>query len=137
MSRFLDVVFSSIGASLGTCLIFDFHLRFIMQNSIFFFFFLFSFPCFQTQLLSWFFCYEISELNALKLSLTNRLSVFRSGYNLIRMEKFLPLVEQKQEIEIDENKLKHMISKISIWDFFGISQSQYFLLSVKKNNWNA
>lgn len=48
------------------------------------------------------------------------------------MEKFLALVEQKQEIEIDENKLKHMISKISIWDFFGISQCQYFLLSVKK-----
>ena len=48
------------------------------------------------------------------------------------MDKFLPLVEQKQEIEIDENKLKHMISKISIWDFFGLSQSQYFLLSVEK-----
>lgn len=50
------------------------------------------------------------------------------------MEKYLALVEQKQEIEIDENKLKRMISKKSIWDFFGIGQSQYFLLPVAEKN---
>lgn len=130
MSRFLDVVFfSSIGASLGICLIFDFHLRFIMENSIFFSFF--CFPVSRLNCCLDFFAIK-SQLKAQKLSLTNRLSAFISGYNLITMEKFLALVEQKQEIEIDENKLKHMISIISIWDFFGISQSQYFLLSVKK-----
>ena len=100
-----------------------------MENSIFFSFF--CFPVSRLNCCLDFFAIK-SQLKAQKLSLTNRLSAFISGYNLITMEKFLALVEQKQEIEIDENKLKHMISIISIWDFFGISQSQYFLLSVKK-----
>lgn len=46
-------------------------------------------------------------------------------------EKYLSIFEEKQDIEIDENKLRYMASKIAIRDFFGIPSSQYFSLSTE------
>lgn len=45
------------------------------------------------------------------------------------MDKFLSILEQGQEIEIDESKLGYIASQISIWDYFGLTNSQYLRLS--------
>lgn len=48
---------------------------------------------------------------------------------ILKMEALLSIVEPKQEVEIDQDKLKYMVSQKSIWGFFGITSSQYSLLS--------
>lgn len=48
------------------------------------------------------------------------------------MEKFLPLVEQKQEIEIDENKLKHDIKDLHLGFLWYITISIFFVVCGKK-----
>ena len=44
-----------------------------------------------------------------------------------KMEKLLGMLEvpQQQKVVIDESKLRCFISKISIWDYFRISQNGY------------
>ena len=44
------------------------------------------------------------------------------------MNKFLNILDQKQEIEIDENKLKYMTFKLAIWDYFGDIKFSIFLV---------
>ena len=44
------------------------------------------------------------------------------------MDRFLNILEEPQpkpEENIDEKKLRHIASKISIWDFYGIPQANY------------
>ena len=56
------------------------------------------------------------------------------------MDKFLNILDQKQEIEIDENKLKYMTSKIAIWDFLGyqvLNISSYLLKKSRKCSKNT
>ena len=38
-------------------------------------------------------------------------------------------VESSQEIQIDEEKLRFICSKVNIWDHFGISKSRYVSLN--------
>ena len=42
------------------------------------------------------------------------------------MDRFLSILEEKQPVPeeiIDEEKLRFIVSKISIWNFFGIRQT--------------
>lgn len=41
------------------------------------------------------------------------------------MEKYLGILEHDKEVEIDADKLKYMVSQISVWDHFGISKFHY------------
>ena len=43
------------------------------------------------------------------------------------MKKYLSMVEppQQQRIEVDEDKLKFSLSKVFIWEHFGITKSSY------------
>ena len=50
------------------------------------------------------------------------------------MDNFLSIFEKKEEVKIDEEKLPFMASKVDIWDFFGISQSQYLSLSTEEKS---
>ena len=45
------------------------------------------------------------------------------------MEDFLNIVEQKEEVQIDAEKLRFIASKVTIWDHYGISRSQCVSLS--------
>ena len=48
------------------------------------------------------------------------------------MDRFLSILEEKQPVPketVDEEKLRFIASKISIWDFFGIPQNNYLVLS--------
>lgn len=45
------------------------------------------------------------------------------------MEKLLDIVKEEHDIQIDENKLRKMLSQKSVWDFYGIPRSRYVLLS--------
>ena len=48
------------------------------------------------------------------------------------MDRFLNILREKQptpEEIVDEEKLRFIASKISIWDFFGIPQTNYLALS--------
>ena len=45
------------------------------------------------------------------------------------MEKLLHIVEEEQDIQIDENKLRKMLSQKSVWDFYSIPRYRYVLLS--------
>ena len=47
------------------------------------------------------------------------------------MDNFLSIFEKKEEVKIDEEKLRFMASKVHIWDYFGISQSQYLSANEK------
>ena len=40
------------------------------------------------------------------------------------MENFLSIFEQKEEVKIDEEKLRFLATKVDIWDNFGITRSQ-------------
>ena len=47
------------------------------------------------------------------------------------MDKFLSLLEKPQpEVTIGEKKLKFFISKVTIWDYFSISEQSYKSSSV-------
>ena len=50
------------------------------------------------------------------------------------MEKLLGMLEipQQQKVVIDESKLRYFISKISIWDYFRISEHAYKNLPVEE-----
>ena len=51
------------------------------------------------------------------------------------MDKFLTMIENpRPEIVIEEKKLRYFISKISIWDYFDISESTYKSYSVEKKS---
>ena len=41
----------------------------------------------------------------------------------------LNIVETSQEIQINDEKLRYICSKVNIWDDYGISRSQYVSLS--------
>ena len=41
----------------------------------------------------------------------------------------LSIAETSQEIQIDEEKLRHICSRVNVWDHYGISRSQYVSLS--------
>ena len=41
----------------------------------------------------------------------------------------LSIAETSQEIQIDEEKLRFICSKVNIWNHFGISKSQYVSLN--------
>ena len=48
------------------------------------------------------------------------------------MDRFLSILEEKQPVPeeiIDEEKLRFIVSKISIWNFFGIRQTNYLTRS--------
>ena len=45
------------------------------------------------------------------------------------MEDFFNIVEQKEEVQIDAEKLRFIASKVNIWDHYGISSSHYVSLS--------
>ena len=47
------------------------------------------------------------------------------------MENLLSIFEKLQEEVIDVQKLRHLASKVAIWDHFGIPQAYY--LAVDKN----
>ena len=40
------------------------------------------------------------------------------------MKNFLSIFEQKEEVKIDEEKLRFLATKVDIWDHFGITRSQ-------------
>ena len=44
------------------------------------------------------------------------------------MENFLSIFEQKEEVKIDEEKLRFLATKVDIWDHFGITRSQQLSL---------
>ena len=49
------------------------------------------------------------------------------------MDKFLSMLEKPQlEAVINEEKLKYFISKVSIWDYFGIPEKSYKSSSVEE-----
>lgn len=49
------------------------------------------------------------------------------------MERFLSLLEKPQpEVAIDEEKLNFFISKVTIWDYFSLSEQIYKSSSVEK-----
>ena len=52
------------------------------------------------------------------------------------MNKFLRLLEKPQpEVVTDEKKLKYFISKVSIWDYFSLTEQAYkYSLVEKKTN---
>ena len=51
------------------------------------------------------------------------------------MDKFLTMIENpRPETVIEEEKLRYFISKISIWDYFDISESTYKSYSVEKKS---
>ena len=41
----------------------------------------------------------------------------------------LSIADTSQEIQIDEEKLRHICSRVNVWDYYGISRSQYVSLS--------
>ena len=41
----------------------------------------------------------------------------------------ISIVETSQEIQVDNEKLRYICSKVNIWDHYGISRSQYVSLS--------
>ena len=48
------------------------------------------------------------------------------------MDRFLSILEEKQPVPeeiVDEEKLRFIASKISIWEFFGVPQTNYLALS--------
>lgn len=47
------------------------------------------------------------------------------------MDSFLSIFEKEEEVKIDEEKLRFIASKVHIWDYFGISQSQYLSANEK------
>ena len=50
------------------------------------------------------------------------------------MDRFLSILKEKQpapEEIVDEEKLRFIASKISIWDFFGIPQTIWHFLRMK------
>ena len=51
------------------------------------------------------------------------------------MDRFLSILEEKQPVPekiVDEEKLRFIASKISIWNFFGLPQLNYLALSKDK-----
>lgn len=51
------------------------------------------------------------------------------------MEKFLSMIESSQpEPAMEKENLRHVISEISIWDYFNISKSTYKALCVDEKS---
>ena len=51
------------------------------------------------------------------------------------MDRFLSILKEKLPVSekiVDQEKLRFIASKISIWDFFGLPQSNYLTLSKDK-----
>lgn len=43
-------------------------------------------------------------------------------------------MEQKEEVRIDEEKLRFLVTKVDIWDHFGTTRSQYLSLSTDQKS---
>ena len=71
-------------------------------------------------------------INGTLFYLTKHLKLFLQS----KINKFLRLLEKPQpEVVTDEKKLKYFISKVSIWDYFSLTEQAYkYSLVEKKTN---